>query len=181
MTVFVFLILHENIIPEFGIFSAGTSRAAIRAAIRHIGDIKHFRIGTARTILKAPPVILCRKIINVLRQKAGIYSAFGTFFISWCIFVTGKNSCRKMFPVKSEYSGEKFITPLTSVFLKIISKAPASHHLKERHMALVSYGVDIIRTHTALDITESRSERMLLSEQIRHKRLHTRHVEHNTR
>ena len=47
-------------------------------------------------------------------------------------------------------------------------------------MALVTYGIDIVGTNAALHIAESGTQRVLLSQQIRHQRLHARYVEHNT-
>ena len=46
-------------------------------------------------------------------------------------------------------------------------------------MALVTHRIDIVRADTALHIAEPRSERMLLSQQVRHQGLHARHIEKN--
>ena len=48
-------------------------------------------------------------------------------------------SSREMVSVKPEHVGKELIAPLASLFLEVITKAPASHHLEERDVALVAY------------------------------------------
>ena len=67
----MFLVLHENIISELGVFAAMTAGTAIRAAVRLVRNIEHLAVGTAGTVLQSPPVILCGKIINMLFLKSG--------------------------------------------------------------------------------------------------------------
>ena len=47
-------------------------------------------------------------------------------------------------------------------------------------MAFVAYGINIVGAYTALYVAESGTQRVLLSQQIRHQRLHSGNVEHNT-
>ena len=180
MTVFMLLILHKNIITKLCILTAVTTGTAIRTAVRYICDVKHFAVRATRTVFQSPPVILCRQIIYIFLFEAGCDSALCTFFITWCIFVACKYSCCQMISVKTVYLCQQFKTPFGTLFLEVITKAPASHHFKESHMACIANGINIICTDTTLYITESCTERMLLTEQIRHQRLHTCHVEHNT-
>ena len=85
-----------------------------------------------------------------------------------------------MIGIKTEDLCQKFKAPLTTLFLEIIPETPASHHLKKSKMALVSHGINIIGTYTSLDIAEPCSLRMLFSQKVRHKGLHTGYVEHYT-
>ena len=138
MTVVVFLVLHEYIIAKFGILTTVTSGTTIRTTIRAVGYIEHFTVRSAGTIFKSPPVILCRKIIDILFLKAGSDTILCTFLISWCILISCENSCSQMIGIKAENLGKQFKAPLASFFLKVITKAPASHHLKKGYMALVT-------------------------------------------
>ena len=85
-----------------------------------------------------------------------------------------------MIRIKAKQLRQQFKAPLATFFLEIIAKAPASHHFKESAMALVTNGINVIGTNTALYVAKSRSKGMLLPKQIRHERLHAGHVEHNT-
>ena len=117
--------------------------------------------------------------MNIFRLEARSYTIMCTLFISRSIFITGKNSRCQMIPVKSKNLCKKLEAPLTSFFLEIVSKAPATHHLKEGNVALIAYRIYIICTNTALYIAESCSHRMLLSQKIWHKWLHSGYVKHN--
>ena len=81
-----------------------------------------------------------------------------------------------MIRIKPEHLCQQFKAPLAALLLKVISKAPASHHLKEGYMTFVANGINIIGTDTALYIAESGSQRMLLPQKIRHQWLHSRNV-----
>ena len=180
MTVMMLLVLHEYIIAQLGIFATVTAGSAVRSAIRSVSDIEHLTVGTTGTILQSPPVIVSGQIIYVLLLESGSDTILCALLISGGIFITGKYSGSQMVSIKSEHLSQQFKTPLTTFLFKIITKAPASHHFEEGYMALVAYGIDIIGTYTALYVTESGTQRVLLSQQIGHQRLHTRYVEHNT-
>ena len=48
-------------------------------------------------------------------------------------------------------------------------------------MALITHGINIVGTNTTLYVAESCSQRMLLSQQIGHQRLHSSHVKEYAR
>ena len=180
MTVMMLLILHEYIITQLGVFATVTAGAAVRSAIRSVSDIEHLTVGTAGAIFQSPPVVISGQIIYVFFFESGSDTILCAFLVSGGILVTGKYSGSQMIRIKSEHLGQQFKTPLAAFLLKIISKAPASHHLEEGYMAFVAYGINIVGTYTALYVAESGTQRVLLSQQIRHQRLHTGNVEHNT-
>ena len=164
MSVLMLLILHEHVVSKFCVLAAGASRTAVGTAIRHISYIEHLGVGTAGAVFKSPPVIFGRKIIYVLGLKSRIDPALGTFFISRSILISRKYRRCKMIPVEAVYFGKKFIAPFASVFLEIISQAPASHHLEKCNMASVAYRIDIIGPDAPLNITQSCALRMLLAQ-----------------
>ena len=174
------LILHEYIITQLGIFATVTAGAAVRSAIRSVSNIEHLTVGTAGTVFQSPPVIISGQIIYVFFFESGSDTILCALLISGGIIITGKYSGSQMVSIKSEHLGQQFKAPLTTFLFKIITKAPASQHLKEGYMALVTYGIDIVGTNAALHIAESGTQRVLLSQQIRHQRLHTGNVKHNT-
>jgi len=180
MAVMMLLILHEYIITQLGVFATVTAGAAVRSAIRSVSDIEHLTVGTAGAVFQSPPVIISGQIIYVLLLESGSDTILCALLISGGILITGKYSGSQMIRIKSEHLGQQFKTPLTTFLFKIITKAPASQHLEEGYMALVTYGIDIISTYTTLYVTESGTQRVLLSQQIRHQRLHTGNVKHNT-
>ena len=180
MSVMVLLILHEYIITKLGIFAAVTAGSAVRAAVRSVCNIEHLTVRTAGSVFQSPPVILCRKIVNIFFFKSGSDTVLCTFLIPWCILITFKYSGCKMVCIKSEDLCQQFKAPLAALLLEIIAKTPASQHLKEGYMAPVTYGINIIGTDTTLHVTKPCSKRMLLSKQVRHQGLHAGYVEKYT-
>ena len=175
-------ILHEHIISNLSESAAVATGLAVGAA----GSLcvvykEHLRIGSAGSVFKSPPVILGGKVVNILFLKSRKLTEPGAFFISGSILVTCENCCRKMIGVKSEHLGKKLEAPFAALLLEVVSKAPASHHLEKCKVALIAHGVYIIGAHAALYIAEPCSLWMLLTQQIRHKRLHSCDIEHNTR
>ena len=86
-----------------------------------------------------------------------------------------------MVGIKAKHFCQKLEAPFAAVLLKVIAERPAAHHLEECAVALVSDRIDIVGTNTALNVAEPCSERMLLTEEVRHQGLHTRNVEHDAR
>ena len=64
------LVLHEYVITDLGILTAVASGTAVGTAGRYILYIEHLTVGTAGTILEAPPVILGGKVEDILGLKA---------------------------------------------------------------------------------------------------------------
>ena len=175
--VMMLLVLHENVIAELRIFAAVTSRAAVRAAVRHIRDIEHLAVRTAGAVFKSPPVIFRGKIENTVLPEAGGNPVLRAFLITGCVFIAGKNRRGQMIRIKAKHFRQQLKAPLAAFFLKIIAQAPASHHLEEGDVALVADGFNIIGSNTSLHIAEPCAERMLFAEQIRHQRLHAGDIE----
>ena len=139
MAVLMLLILHENIVADLCILAAGASRTAVRAAVRNVSNIEHLAVRTAGTIFQTPPVIVCTEIVDILRLESGSDSELCAFLISGSILIACENRSCEMIPVESENVSKELVTPLASFFLKIITKAPAAHHLKECNVASVTY------------------------------------------
>ena len=173
-------VLHKYIVSNLGVSAAVASGLTVGSAgSLCIVDKEHLGVGSAGSVLKSPPVIFSGKEVDILLLKSGLFTVHSAFFISGGILVSGKYCSCKVIGVKSEYVCKKLKAPFATVFLEIISEAPASHHLEESKMALVAYGINIICTNTSLDIAKSCSLGMLLAEKIRHKGLHSGYVEHN--
>ena len=118
--------------------------------------------------------------MNILTLKSRFDTALCTFLISRCVVVSGKYSGSKMITVKSEYICKQFPAPLASFFLEVIPETPASHHLKKSNMGSVSHRIYIVCTDAPLNIAKPCTHRMLLTEKIRHQRLHSRNIKHNS-
>ena len=71
----VFVVLHKHIIPDFDVFSAVATRAAIVTAFLFACIDEHFRVRPARTGCagRTPPVVFARQTVNAL---AGTTEAF---------------------------------------------------------------------------------------------------------
>ena len=181
MAVLMLLVLHENVVSKLGVLAAGAARSAVGTAVRLIGNIEHLGVRAAGSVLEAPPVVLCRKIVDIFFLETGSDTVFRALFVTRRILVARKDRSRQVIGVKSEDLCQKIETPLAAFFLEVIAERPGTHHLKEGHVALVADGVDIVGSDASLHVTESRAQRVLLPEKIRHQGLHAGHVEHHAR
>ena len=173
------LILHKHIISKLCIFTAVASRSAVRPTIRLIRYIKHFAVRTAGAVFQSPPVILCRQIKDIFLFKAGFNTILRTLFISRRIVVSFKYRCGKVICVKPKDLGQKLKAPLAAFLFEVVSKTPASHHLKKGYMAFVPYGINVIGTDAPLYIAKPCSKRMLLPQKIGHQGLHPGYIKQN--
>ena len=69
-SVLMLFVLHEYVITDLGILTAVASGTAVGTAGRYILYIEHLTVGTAGTVLEAPPVILGGKVEDILGLKA---------------------------------------------------------------------------------------------------------------
>src|SRR5438067_9956157 len=88
-----FVVLHEDIIANFNIFTASASWLAIRAMLRSTCIVEEFRVWTAGTSLayRWPPVVLFRQVIDTLLRNTQLQPYLYSFVITGSITITCKN------------------------------------------------------------------------------------------
>ncbi len=168
-------VTHENIIPDFEVLTALTTRLTIWSTSRTACINKHLRVWTTRTCLtgRTPPVVFTRHEINSVFTYAKALPGSSSFLITRNIFISCKNSNRKLLFLDTKPLCKEFKAISDSFFLKVSPKGPVSKHLKEGQMVRVTYCVDITGSDTLLIINKHISSRMGSTKDIWNKWMHS--------
>src|SRR5215471_12060443 len=88
-----FVVLHEDIIANFYVFTASATRLAIGAVLGASCVVEEFRVWTAWTCLafRWPPVVLFRQVIDTLLRNTQLQPYLYSFVITGSITITCKN------------------------------------------------------------------------------------------
>ena len=127
-------ILHEHVVPDLKVLTAGTTGATIRSARLSSGVDEHLTVGAARTGFTggSPPVIFPGKKVDSIIGNTEITPRLGRFFIPRNVSVTGEDRYREFIGFKTQYGRQKLVAVGDCFFFKVIAQRPVAEHLKER-------------------------------------------------
>src|SRR2546430_13363874 len=108
-----FVVLHEDIIADLNIFTAVTTRLAIRTVLWATSVVEEFGVRSARTSLasRPPPVVLFRQVVDTLLRYTQLQPYFYSFVITGSITITCKDSDRYAFLLQSKHTCKPFQCP----------------------------------------------------------------------
>ena len=75
--------------------------------------------------------------------------------------------------VEADLFGQKFEEPRQLLLLEVITERPIAEHLEKSDVPVVPHFFDIFRAETFLAVDQAIAQRVLLTQEIRDKRLHT--------
>ena len=168
-------VLHEYIIPDLEVLAALASWLAVRTACGASRIEEHLRIRAARTGLacRSPPVILTWHEIDMGRIDPELYPSCSSLLIAGHLCITLKDSDRKAVHRYPEDLREELKAIAYHLFLEVITERPVAKHLEECEMMRIAYAIDITGTDALLVIRKPCACRMLCSEDIWNKRMHS--------
>ena len=176
-------VLHEYVIPDFEVLAAFASRLAIRAACRTSCIEEHFRIRSTRTCLTcwSPPVVLTWHEVDMGWVDSKFLPSGSRFLITRNSIITLEYRNGESVDRNSQNFCKELEAEADHLVLEVITEGPVSEHLEECEMMRIADTVDIAGTDAFLVIAEPLPCRVLLSEDIWYKRMHTRCSEKNRR
>ena len=177
------IVLHEDVIPNFNVLTATATRRT-RLAARFLTRInEHFGIRTARTrgACRPPPVIFATLRVDVIFRNTLFLPVSNRLIITRNITLALKNRHRKLRRIKAKMLRQELKAPSNRFLLKIVAQRPVAEHFKEGQVCAITHRLNIARTNALLHIRQTRTSRMLFTQEIRHQRMHACRGKQNSR
>ena len=172
------VVLHEHVVPDFQIASAGAGGGAVGAAGLLVGDDEHLRVASAGAgdPRGAPPVILLRQEEQVFFLHAAAAPQLIAFQIPGAVLIPLEHREGQLFLRQSQIfrAGQEFPAPGNHFLLEIIPQAPVPQHLKEGQVAGIPHVVNVARADALLHVRQPGSGGMGRTHQIGDQGMHAR-------
>ena len=172
------LILHEHVVPDLQIASAGAVGAAVRAAGGLVGDPEHLgvRAAGAGDAGGAPPVVLLGQVEQVIVLHALCAPQIGGLLVAGAVLVACEHGEGQAILGQAQplLAGQELPAPRNHLLLEVVAQRPVAQHLKEGQMAGIANVVDVAGADALLHVGQAMAHRVLLAHQIGNQRMHAR-------
>ena len=172
------LILHEHVVPDLQIASAGAVGAAVRAAGGLFGDPEHLgiRAAGAGDAGGAPPVVLLGQVEQVIVLHALRAPEVCGLLVAGAIRVARKHRKRKAILGQTQplLAGQELPAPRNHLLLEVVAQRPVAQHLEEGQVAGIANVVDVAGADALLHVGQAMAHGVLFAHQIGNQRMHAR-------